>query len=66
MIDKIEHVFEISDGVVTDMVLAESREAALEKFKMLTTLQGKNINVKNLKSEHLYLVEPKKYRKTIH
>jgi hypothetical protein len=53
-IDRNKNVYECKTGTYTDLVLAETRDHAKEKFKRLTTIQGKTITT-DIEVKFLYV-----------
>jgi hypothetical protein len=51
-----KHVFECKAGKIHDLVIAETKDAAIAKFARLTTVQGKTITINEVKAEFLYTV----------
>lgn len=57
MIESIKHVFNCKAGKIDDLVIAETKDAAVAKFAHLTTIQGKPVLVKDVTAEFLYTLK---------
>lgn len=55
-IKPIMHVFQVTAGNESDLVRAETRDAAIAKFEKLTTIQGKKIDISKASAKHLFKV----------
>ena len=56
-INPINHVFEVKAGKYEDLVIAQTNDEAASKFEKITTIMGKKIDTKKIKTEFLYTIK---------